>query len=229
MSALANTRQKFLLGINTIPNIRQDFSSWHLGRTSYAVWAIDIDFAEVRRVLLTASSHLKEFLLEDYSRQPHITVSTCGFLTDHPDKSDDYDIACFESQVCALKQLSLKPFEIQLGSLSSFSLAPFFHVIDVGNHLLKLHQCLRVNNAIQDDVEYLPHVTVGLYSEMWHAEHVVNRLDSFFLLDASKILINRISLMTYQSAEIGGILTTVANFSLVDGQITWCRDNPLNC
>jgi len=229
MSDQVDSRQKFLFGRSTIPNVHRDFHEWHLGRPRYAVWAIDADFPEIRRPLAAAKVHLEEFMLEAYCRQPHITLSTCGFLSDNPGKPDDFDLVRFVAQVSALRQLNLRPFEIQLASLSSFSLAPFFHVTDADDYLSKLHHCLRANVCKHDDVEYIPHVTVGLYSAIWPADVVINRMESFLSIESPKLLVNTISLMTYQTSKLGGALTTVANYHLEDGRVEWFETMPFKC
>ena len=230
MSDQADSRQKFLFGKNTIPNVLRDFHEWHLGRPRYAVWAIDVDVPEVQQLLAAAKEHLEAFLIEGYCRQPHITLSLCGFLSEkRGGTTDDFDLVSFEAQVSALRQLNLRPFEIQLTSLSSFSLAPFFHVRDADNSLFRLHHCLREFAYKNNHAEYSPHVTVGLYSGVWPVDVVISRMDSFMSVQPTKFLINSISLMTYQTSEIGGRLTKVANYHFEEGWVEWCETMPFKC
>lgn len=232
MVDLLDVREKFLANPYTIKNVRQDFQQWHQGRLRYALWAVDVDFLAVRQQTSAAERHLERFLLHGYCRQPHITLGISGFLSskslsDKLQHADDYVFSSFEADLAALKNLNLQPFEIEIGALASFSSAPFLHVNDPTKSLHKLHACL---HAVTSDAnfQYVPHVTVGLYSDTWSTEMVSNHLDAFpqdFLINR---LINRVSLMSYAAAEIGGKLMTIADYDLAREEIQWYEPLPFN-
>jgi 2'-5' RNA ligase len=232
MAKLLEARKKFLENHYTIKNVKQDFQQWRQGRSRYALWAIDVDFPEVRQQVSAAGQHLEKFLLEGYCRQPHITLGISGFLSskplsDNPQLADDYVASSFEADVAALKNLQMQPFEIEIGTLASFSSAPFFHVNDPTNSLHKLHACL---HSVSSDVnfQYLPHVTVGLYAEAWPTEIVSNLLDTYLQDFVTSHSINRISLMAYAAAEIGGKLVIIADYDLAREDIQWYEPLPFN-
>ena len=227
MANLLEARKKFLENQHTIKNVRQDFQQWRQGRSRYALWAIDVNFPEVCQQVSTAERHLEKFLLDGYCRQPHITLGISGFLSSKSQYVDDYVASNFEADVAALKDLLMQPFEIEIGALASFSSAPFLYVSDPTNSLHKLHTCL---HSVSSDVnfQYVPHVTVGLYSETWPTKAVSSHLDAFPQDFVTSCLINRISLMSYAATEIGGKLVTIADYDLAHAQIQWHESQAFN-
>ena len=211
MADLFDVRKKFLVNLHTIKNVRQDFQHWHHGRLRYAFWAIDVDFPAVRLQVRAAEQHLEKFLLQGYCRQPHITLGISGFLANKLLHADDYVASNFAAQLVTLKHLQMHPFEIEIGALASFSSAPFLHVSDPSNNLQKLHMCLHLL-ASDAHSQYVPHVTVGLYSESWSTKIVGNHLDNFPPDFVTSYLIKKISLMSYMAAEICGKLSHLCNF-----------------
>jgi 2'-5' RNA ligase len=227
MADLFDVRKKFLANLHTIKNVRQDFQHWHHGRLRYAFWAIDVDFPAVRQQVLAATQHLEKFLLQGYCRQLHITLGICGFIANKPLHADDYVASNFAAHLEALRHLHINPFEIEIGALASFSSAPFLHVSDNSNNLQKLHACL---HALASDAhfQYVPHVTIGLYSESWSTKIVGNHLDNFPPDFVTSCLIKKISLMSYMAAEIGGKLVTIADYDLASAEIHWHEPPPFN-
>lgn len=218
-------RQNFLANQYTIKNVKQDFYSWHQGRSRYALWAIDLDIPAVRQLVAIAGQHLGKFLFEGYCRQPHITLGISGFLNQKSQHADDYTVSSFEADLAALRNADIQPFKVEISTLASFSSAPFFHVSDPGNSLHKLHTCL---HSVTSDAsfQYVPHVTVGLYSEAWPVQAVSDHLDNFQQKCVTSCLVDKISLMSYAASEIGGKLITIADYNLERAEIKW-REAPL--
>ena len=212
--------QKFLANQYTIKNVKQDFHDWHQGRSRYVLWAIDVDFPTVRQQVAVACQHLDRFLLEGYCRQPHITLGISGFLNQKSQHADDYTASSFEADLAALRNADIQPFKVEISTLASFSSAPFFHVSNPGNSLHKLHACL---HSVTSDAnfQYVPHVTVGLYSEAWPAQTVSDHLDNLQQKCVTSCLVDKISLMSYAASEIGGQLTTIADYDLARAEIKW--------
>ena len=65
---------------HTFASLPGDFSFWHKNREKYTVWALEITDSQLEERLKQARSTLSGFLIEDYNRHPHITISQCGFL-----------------------------------------------------------------------------------------------------------------------------------------------------
>ncbi|MCD2452696.1 2'-5' RNA ligase family protein [Methylicorpusculum oleiharenae] len=226
--AVTNAEHHCFDGLHTLPNVRRDFPEWHLGRSHFAFWAIDVDYPDVGQKVNAAKQHLAEFLLDDYNRQPHITLSLCGFPSNNPRHSDDFGAKSLDSQIAWMRQACLKPFEIKIGALSSFSSAPFLHVHERTNSIATLHNCLASSAQAYFSSAYTPHVTVGLYAGTWPRDHVISRIKVFPQSCATACLIQRISLMTYAAAEIGGPLKTIADYHLEHAEIEWHEPFPFN-
>jgi 2'-5' RNA ligase len=155
-----------------------------MGRPHYAIWAIDIDTPEVRQQVLVAGQHPAGLLLENYAHKPHITLSVCGFLNDKTEQADDFGAWLIEVPLANINELNLTPFEIEIDALVSFSSAPFLHIKDASNSIAALNECLNFRYAEQSTGQYIPHITVGLYTDAWLSDEVHTKLDSFARTDA---------------------------------------------
>lgn len=218
---LAEDGDCLIEGSNTLRNVRRDFPEWHQGRTPYVFWALDVDVPSVRARVGAAAKHLAGLLLEDYCRQPHVTLDLCGFPARHPGQPDEFGSAFLQRQFAALRQAALSGFEIELQGLGSFSSAPFLALGDKGGHVAALRTCLAENGAHRLLGHYVPHVTVGLYADAWPTESVHRRLRSFQRGDALSLRIEKLSLMSYRPSEVGGALDTLGDFRFVTGEMQW--------
>lgn len=217
-------RREFLDAGHTLENIRRDFPEWHRGRPRYLLWAIDADLPAIRQNVARAAQHLQDLLLADYVRQPHITLALCGFPTDDPQRDDDFGPAALLAQLKALRATACAPFMLQVGHLASFSSAPFLAVQDLEGGLGTLRDALSATTPATGSA-YVPHVTVGLYQGRYPTQQVQARLDAHA---AQPVLcpVDRISLMSYASAEIGGTLACLADYDLASRVLVW-RDEVL--
>lgn len=205
----------------TICNVRQDFPEWHLGRPRYALWALDVDVAPVRQRVQAAQGHLADWLLDGYCRQPHITLSLCGFPSDAPRHADDFGAEALRAQLDALRQARPEPFEIDIGALASFTSAPYLTVRDEGGHIAALRRCLTGGDGGEPGFTYTPHVTVGLYADVWPLSAVQARLDSFDCDGPLRLRVAGVSLMAYAAGEIGGALKQYAYYDFGSGALRW--------
>ena len=219
------TRSEFLAAGHTLENVRRDFPEWHRGRPRYLLWAIDADQPSVRAEMAQAADHLQDLLLDGYVRQPHVTLALCGFPTDDPQREDDFGPAALLAQLKALRAAPCAPFMLQIGQLASFSSAPFLAVQDLEGGLGVLRKALSATTHPTGG-RYVPHVTVGLYRGCYPTSQVQARLDAHA---AQPVLcpVDRISLMSYASAEIGGTLAHLADYDLARRVLVW-RDEALS-
>ena len=217
----AETERRFRSLSHTIANVRRDFPQWHKGRARYLLWAIDVDVEAVRAQAAGASLHLLDLLLDGYRRQPHVTLALCGFPSGAPQHPDDVGLARIDAQVAALRQGGPRPFEIEIGFLSSFSSAPFLHVVDADDGVAALRACLAPARFDHQTDDYTAHVTVGLYNGAWPSAQVSRRLAAFPAAPAVRCMVDRISLMSYAAHDIGGPLTTQAEYLFDSAAIVW--------
>ena len=221
-SVFERARAHFAAAGQTLRNVRRDFHEWHLGRPHYALWAIDVDLPPVRRLAEQAAALLDDVLLDDYRRQPHITLALCGFPTLQPEHPDDFGPAGLEQQLAALQRLAGPPFRMEIGGLASFTSAPFLSVRDVDGGIGRLRHAL-CGPRTEPGGAYTPHVTVGLYGGEWPTGPLLGRLDA----GGGEIVhctVTKLSLMCYAASDIGGPLAKLGEFDLAhrhwEGQIS---------
>lgn len=205
----------------TIRNVRRDFPEWHLGRPHYALWALQVDTAAVRQRLQAAQDHLAAWLLEGYCRQAHITVGLCGFLSPAPQHGDDFGTESLRLQLAALRKMGTRPFGIAIGGLASFSSVPYLTVQADSAALAGLRQCLANRGLDAAPAHYTPHVTVGLYADVWPLAALQKAFGQFAQTDALALRIQGLSLLSYAAAEIGGPLQTLADYDFESGSLHW--------
>ncbi|MBL8428767.1 MAG: 2'-5' RNA ligase family protein [Dechloromonas sp.] len=208
-------------GSLTVCNVRRDFPEWHLGRSPYVFWGLDVDVPAVSAKVARAAAHLDSYLLDGYRRQPHVTLDICGFPCTQPTRGDEFSPAFLERQCSALRAANLSVFEIEVAGLSSFSSAPFLTVVDQGDHIAAVRRCLAVDGHTRLFGDYVPHVTVGLYGGAWPADEVAGLMASFSAATIVHCRVERISLLAYQPADIGGPLTCLADYVLASREMRW--------
>jgi 2'-5' RNA ligase len=196
----------------TVRNVCRDFVEWHLGRPAYVLWALDFDTTAVMPRMQAAQAQLADLLLDGYCRQPHITLSLCGFPSDSPVHANDFGPELIQAQVLAMQQLGLAPFEIEIGGLDTFTSVPYFTVHDASGQLAALRACLTAEGAQAASGDYVPHVTVGLYADAWPLAAVQARLKNCVLPEPVRVPVWGISLLSYQAADIGGALSCLARY-----------------
>ena len=205
----------------TLRNEQRDFPEWHLGRPHYALWALDLDVPALRQRVAAADGHLSGLLLADYCRQPHVTLSLCGFPSACPQQADDFGAATLAAQLAALRRAQPRPFDIEVGALASFASVPYLAVQDAGGQIAALRECLACGSLNDSCGTYTPHVTVGLYADAWPMSEVQARLASFAGREALHLRISGISLLSYASAHIGGALACRARYDFQSETLHW--------
>lgn len=160
-----------------VPTFIRDYPEWHLGRQNYALWYLEINDRKLVHYLDQLRAHFSEFLLETNSRQYHVTLFICGFLT-HETKiySDDFSFGEFEQQREILRKEDFAPFHLKIGSVNSFSSALFVEIRDTENILSQIRQKLGlVSNEIAA-LDYCPHITLGLYKKDYSSDLILHKI-----------------------------------------------------
>ncbi|MBS0372741.1 MAG: 2'-5' RNA ligase family protein [Proteobacteria bacterium] len=206
-------REHFAAAGQTLRNVRRDFHEWHRGRPRYALWAIDVDLPAVRQLVEDAARLLDDVLLDDYRRQPHVTLALCGFPSRQPAHPDDFGPAALERQLDALQRIAGAPFRLEIGGLASFTSAPFLSVRDVEGGIGRLRHAL-CGPRTEPGGPYTPHVTVGLYGNEWPTEALLERFNTS-TREVVHCTATKLSLMCYATSDIGGPLATLGHFDLV--------------
>jgi 2'-5' RNA ligase len=201
-----------------IRNVNREFVEWHCGRPRYVLWAIDANFPGVQSRVEAAQFHLDGLLLEAHTRQPHITLTLCGFPSAQPLLPDEFGRALLDQQVASLQQAQISPIDIAIGALSSFASAPYLGVTDGSGGITNLRSCLGTD---ADTHAYTPHVTVGLYKDAWPTNSVRPRLTAFVPCPAIPLRVTRIGLFAYETSSVGGRLESLATFDLEEKHLLW--------
>lgn len=199
----------------TIASEHRDFADWHRGRRQYALWAIDMP--EFDGAIVAMRKHLAAYLLPGYARQAHVTLSVCGFPRHDAGPDDDvhgFSAADFAAQVDALRGAQLAPFAIEIGAAATFSSAAYFAVDDPQGKLTRLHRTLTRDEEITGDPPYVPHLTFGLYRASYPIAQMLQHLRRGPNPQRRTHHVDRVSLMTYETAVVTGALRRVCEYDL---------------
>lgn len=191
----------------TLHTENRDYAEWHRGREEYAAWAIGIQSQSVQSRFDAARAHIAAFLLAPYRRQPHVTLFVCGFLAEIERYYDDYTIRELEDCLQALEKAKPEPFQIKIGGINSFASAPFLEVLDVSGGIEKIHDILSGTRSEIREGEYIPHLTLGLYSSNFETKRVAEKMSLFNNDSPITHFVDEISLITYSAQKLAGPLT----------------------
>lgn len=208
----------------TQPSERRDFVEWHLGRAPYVFWALDVDTPAVAERVASHARRLAPWLLGSYLRQPHITLDICGFPSPRPALADEFGSDLLASQLAALRVARPQAFAIELGRPASFRSAPYLSVADQQGGIDGLRRCLAVDGQHRLFGDYVPHVTIGLFAKTMPFAEVMACLDGARSSEVLTVKVDRLSLMSYAPAEIGGRLECLADYRLASGAWCWHED-----
>ncbi len=198
----------FIESSQSLKSIDRDFYEWHQGRSHYAVWALCIDDAEWNALLSRAREHMQPYCLQGIPRQAHVTLFAIGFTED-----EMFD-ANISAQVVALENSGITPFEIDIGTLNSFSSAPYFEIADPSGALERLRQALS-GGLPEDRIEpYTPHLTVGLYNDGYAVRELIQHMQAFAWEQVPALKIDSVQLMQYGTQNIFSPLETLLNVKL---------------
>lgn len=197
----------------TVPSQIRDFPEWHGGCRHALVWALEVDTVAVRALVEQGRERLAGIVAPRYGRQPHVTLAYAGLeplegATPGGHLYRDDDLA---ADLAALRAASAGPLELTISGWGSFSMAPYLAV-----DCPTLPQLAAGLAGASPD--YVPHVTLGLYSVAVPIADVAGRLADW-PASGLRLTVGAASLLSYETADIAGPLTTVGRLDLTDG--TW--------
>ena len=203
---------------HTLASVQRDFVEWRKERTHYAVWAIDVDTPALRAATAAMRAHLTDKLLNGYRRQPHVTLHLCGFPATTPRFDNDYPGATLQRQIAALQAAGPAPFTLEIGSPASFTSAAYFSVADHAGGIRTARHALAGTETPDDGFPYTPHVTCGLYRGEFHLPTLLQRMAACRSGLPVELKVERLTLMAYEAAVIGGPLSSLCEFNLATRQ-----------
>ncbi|MBL8447603.1 MAG: 2'-5' RNA ligase family protein [Zoogloeaceae bacterium] len=212
--------EAFLAAGQTVANVRRDFSEWHRGRPRYCLWALEMADRDVGVAVAAAQAHLAGHLLAGYERQPHVTLALCGFpVGENLRLEDEFTAEDFDFWARGLVADAPSPFQVEIGALASFSSAPFFRVADPERGVARLRRLLAGWAGHDGGGSYVPHLTVGLYGGSWPVAPMARCLSGYAGPVPGLCKVERVSLLSYEAAVIGGPLRREASFDLATRQL----------
>lgn len=189
----------FLLSPKTVPCIDRDFYEWHNGIPYYGFWAVVVNDPDWIELYNSARIHVKQFVHLGYERLPHITITACGLLDCH-----HFSAEHFREQWRILNEMTISPFYLTIGSMNSFSSAPYLTVEDPEGVLKQIRDHLMVISKEDTPVEYQPHITLGLYEYALDTNEVADYLARFKYASIKPMLVNELDFCAYKTKEIQG-------------------------
>ncbi|WP_436897422.1 2'-5' RNA ligase family protein [Acinetobacter gyllenbergii] len=184
----------------------RDYSEWHKGRSDYGLWYIEIDQPELIQYLDEIQAQFSDLLLPAQQRQYHITLFVCGFLQPAVKQyDDDFQIQQLQQQIKLIEALQLKPFELEITQIDSFSSALFLHIQDQQGVLAQIRQQFAHVSGEIAALEYCPHITLGLYGEAWSSDRVLQRIQQR-PLKTIKIQVKKLTFGYYKAQILQGLL-----------------------
>jgi RNA 2',3'-cyclic 3'-phosphodiesterase len=208
--------------------------SWRRGRDHFAAFVIRVVdgslFRRVDRIRVAlqhypfVSTHPDHFL--------HVTLLPVGFVVDQPVASDEISFADLDRIATAGESVvaEIQPFDVELASVNSFSVAPFIEIHSGSATLLDLHQ--RLARAVERTVifpdtdpggdghenEFVPHVSLAYYTKEASNTQLVETIKWFRGRPIGRIAIRSIHLATIDTSQAYPPIVTVRDFPLVSPQ-----------
>lgn len=202
-----------------IPTEQRDYSEWHRGRTSYALWYLLLDqvkHAEIIKQLDQIRHQFSDCLIKSSNRQYHITLYIGGFLTcDESIYNDDFPQSLFVKQQQQLESLNLShSITLKLTAVNSFESALFVQVSDSLHQLTSIRSVLRLAQHTEVAAQtYCAHITLGLYAQKVMGQDVLQRLDACAALDV-ELEFDQIHFGYYSAQTLQGPLHSLYCFNL---------------
>ncbi|WP_254592259.1 2'-5' RNA ligase family protein [Acinetobacter bouvetii] len=199
-----------------LPTLAQDYPEWHKGRTDFSLWYLEIRQPELLNYLEQLREYFSDLLFTPNTRQFHITLFICGFLTNHnPKWDDDFSHQQLQQQLKTLKPEQKSSFRLKTGAVNSFESALFIEIDDLDGNLAEIRQQLyRCSDEIAP-LEYCPHITLGLYKHEFCSNIIFERMQNI-PQQSFEFQVRHLTFGTYHAQMLQGPLTPYHQFLLGD-------------
>ena len=191
--------KNFLLSPRTISCKDRDFLEWHNGISHYGFWAVVIDDPNWIELWKAAHTHIKQFIHPCYQRAPHITITACGLLD-----QNHFSTEQLKQQLKVLRETTIPPFNLRIGSLNSFTTAPCLMIEDSTETLKQIRDHLGMISKEDVPVQYQPHITLGFYRDVFNTVVVADHLAGFKYAPIKPMLVTELVFCVYETKEIQG-------------------------
>lgn len=193
---------------STLAAIDADFTRWHGGCRTAAVWVVEVDTPEVRAAVEAMRECLSDLLLPRYERQPHVTVAFGGLLPEPGTAPTGvlYPEDLQELHAARIAELDVAPFTVRAQGWGLFTSVPYLAVS--APELAALHEALIKERPANADFapDYVTHITAGHFGVEVPLAVVRDRLRNFDY-PAIDLPINHLTLAHYATSDIAGPLS----------------------
>ncbi|WP_335968912.1 2'-5' RNA ligase family protein [Acinetobacter bereziniae] len=198
----------------TVATQAYDYPEWHKGRENYALWYIEIKHPALGAYLNQLRQKFSNFLFHPNTRQFHITIYICGFLTDlSPQFDDDFQFKHLQQHLQDLKKSNLQPFKLKTGKINSFSSALFVDIHDDQNSLSNIKKILSYSTQEIAPTQYCPHITLGLYKAEFPSQQILEEIE-MTEQQQFEITIDQLHFGFYKANDLQGKLFDLEYYSL---------------
>ena len=159
-----------------IATLQQDYPEWHLGRTEFSLWYLEIHAPALLAYLSQLRQQFSDILLQPNTRQFHITLYICGFWNAQHSASDNFSVQQLQEHQHQLQQLKLQKFRLKTSHINSFESALFVEIEDPDQVLTQIRQALNLCSNEIAPLDYCPHITLGLYGHQLNSNEVLARV-----------------------------------------------------
>lgn len=168
--------QAFHARPETLDCSQRNYPQWHKGRPYYYFIGLLLDDEPQQQLMACCRQNLADLLLQPYTRQPHLTIYPCGFLTPQAHHNDDITTDDIARLYRRIQALALPSLQLQSHAVNSFAEAPFIEISSGGNALGRLCTQLRQFRSDFRQTPFTPHLTIGMYRKAWPVADVIPRL-----------------------------------------------------
>jgi 2'-5' RNA ligase len=154
-----------------------DYPEWHKGRSEFSLWYLEILDVALLNYLEKLRTHFSDFLYTPNTRQFHITLFICGFLSSDLKKyDDDFSQIQLQTHIDVLNRIELPNFKLRTRKINSFESALFVEIEDEQGILKSIRNLLAKLSTEIAPLEYCPHITLGLYQKAVTSDEIFRRI-----------------------------------------------------
>ena len=198
----------------TQPYVLGDFKEWHKGIPFYGFWTLEIDSKKILSQISNTQSQLARILHSGYQRQPHITLLACGLMDEAY-----FSKSALSNQIEDIKEQNHNSFDLEFSTLNSFSTCPYLALNKPNPILDRIRQQLSQYQAEDAACEYVPHITLGFYNDVYSKFEIEAELrKSEKKLAVTKQTVNSIIFARYNTSDLQGPYDVLERITLNNKQ-----------
>lgn len=198
-----------LLNQFTIKNLDKNFIEWHQNIPYYGFWAFKINDKSWLNKTLEYQKILSPYLIENYQRQIHITLFTCGLTQFSKD-----DQLKLDEQLSHIKSLNLEAFSLSIKEFSSYAGSPILLPNIQTEVINQLRQTLTTFHHEDRTQEFQAHITLGLYNQTVSFHQIFQLVKGISLKKINPIVVDEVHYCLYDTRSIKGPIQFKASVKL---------------